>query len=70
MSEKLNTTVGVMGIDIGKNSFHIVGLDQRDAICVATKVVAWPGGSAARRILWLLSAVSVGSRRQQVCGSF
>ena len=27
MSEKLNTTVAVMGIDIGKNSFHVIGLD-------------------------------------------
>jgi transposase len=29
MSEKLNTTVAVIGIDIGKNSFHVVGLDAR-----------------------------------------
>jgi transposase len=29
MSEKLNTAIAVIGIDIGKNSFHVVGLDQR-----------------------------------------
>ncbi len=29
MSEKLNTTVAVIGIDIGKNAFHVVGLDAR-----------------------------------------
>jgi len=26
-----------MGIDIGKNSFHVVGLDQRGAIVVRQK---------------------------------
>ena len=32
MSQSLNSAVAVIGIDIGKNSFHIVGLDERDAI--------------------------------------
>jgi hypothetical protein len=32
MPEKLNAAVAVIGIDIGKNLFHIVGLDQRGAI--------------------------------------
>jgi hypothetical protein len=32
MSQKLNSAVVVIGIDIGKNSFHIVGLDDRGAI--------------------------------------
>ena len=32
MSNKSNATVATMGIDIGKNSFHVVGLDQRGAI--------------------------------------
>jgi len=31
MSQNLNT-VAVIGIDIGKNSFHVVGHDQRGAI--------------------------------------
>jgi transposase len=31
MSNKSNPTVATMGIDIGKNSFHVVGLDQRGA---------------------------------------
>jgi transposase len=31
MSHKLNSAVAVIGIDIGKNSFHIVGQDQRKA---------------------------------------
>ncbi len=29
MSQQLSTTTAVIGIDIGKNSFHVVGLDQR-----------------------------------------
>jgi hypothetical protein len=32
MAEKLNTAISVIGIDIGKNSFHVVGLDRRGAI--------------------------------------
>jgi hypothetical protein len=30
MSQQLNTTIAVIGIDIGKNSFHIVGHDKRE----------------------------------------
>jgi transposase len=32
MSQTLNATIAVVGIDIGKNSFHIVGHDERGAI--------------------------------------
>ena len=32
MSQILNTAIAVIGIDIGKNSFHVVGHDQRGAI--------------------------------------
>jgi hypothetical protein len=32
MSEKPNSAIAVIGIDIGKNSFHVVGLDDRGAI--------------------------------------
>src|SRR3977135_3011859 len=31
MSQKLNAAIAVIGIDIGKNSFHIVGHDHRGA---------------------------------------
>jgi len=44
----LNTAIAVIGIDIGKNLFHVVGHDARGAI-VAAKVVAWPSGSATRQ---------------------
>jgi hypothetical protein len=45
MSQNLNSAVAVIGIDIGKNSFHVVGancailplarprIDERAAIC-------------------------------------
>ena len=32
MSQILNTAIAVIGIDIGKNSFHVVGFDHRGAI--------------------------------------
>ena len=32
MSQPLNAAIAVIGIDIGKNSFHVVGLDGRGAI--------------------------------------
>ena len=34
MSHELNSAMAVIGIDIGKNSFHLVGLDKRGAIVV------------------------------------
>jgi hypothetical protein len=37
MFNKSNPTVATMGIDIGKNSFHVVGLDQRGAIVLRQK---------------------------------
>jgi len=34
MTQTFNAAVSVVGIDIGKNSFHIVGHDERGAIVV------------------------------------
>ena len=47
MSEKLNTAVAVMGIDIGKNSFHVIGLDARGAIALRQK---WSRGPVETRL--------------------
>ena len=47
MSQTLNTSIAVVGIDIGKNSFHVVGLDRRGAIVLRQKLVARPGRSTA-----------------------
>ena len=38
MSQTLKTAIAVVGIDIGKNSFHVVGLDQRGAIVLRQKL--------------------------------
>ena len=37
MSQTANTAIAVIGIDIGKNSFHVVGLDGRGAIVLRQK---------------------------------
>ena len=46
MSQKLNTAIAVVGIDIGKNSFHIVGHDERGAIVLRQK---WSRGQVEAR---------------------
>ena len=47
MSQKLNSAIAVIGIDIGKNSFHIVGHDQRGAIVLRQK---WSRGQVEARL--------------------
>jgi transposase len=47
MSQKLNSAIAVIGIDIGKNSFHIVGQDQRGAIVLRQK---WSRGQVQARL--------------------
>ena len=47
MSNKSNPSVATMGIDIGKNSFHVVGLDQRGAIVLRQK---WSRGQIEARL--------------------
>src|SRR6201996_7485463 len=44
--EQTNPSISVVGIDIGKNSFHVVGLDQRGAIVRRQK---WPRGQVEAR---------------------
>jgi transposase len=46
MSQNPNTAIAVVGIDIGKNSFHVVGLDQRGAIVLRQK---WSRGQVDAR---------------------
>ena len=36
-------TIAAMGTDIGKNSFHVVGLDQRGAIVLRQRWSRGPG---------------------------
>jgi transposase len=46
MSQKLESAIAVIGIDIGKNSFHIVGHDERGAIVLRQK---WSRGQVEAR---------------------
>jgi transposase len=46
MSQTLNAAVAVIGIDIGKNSFHIVAHDERGAIVLRQK---WSRGQVEAR---------------------
>ena len=47
MSQKLDTSPAAIGIDIGKNSFHIVGQNQRGTIVLRQK---WSRGQVEARL--------------------
>jgi transposase len=47
MSQNLDTSPTAIGIDIGKNSFHIVGQNQRGAIVLRQK---WSRGQVEARL--------------------
>jgi transposase len=48
MSSRASGEIAVIGIDIGKNSFHIVGLDKRGAIILRQK---WSRGQVEARFV-------------------
>ena len=47
MTEILKSAIAVIGIDIGKNWFHVVGLDGRGAIALRQK---WSRGQVETRL--------------------
>src|SRR3954453_24096584 len=47
MSQTANSAIAVIGIDIGKNSFHVVGHDARGAIVLRQK---WSRGQVEVRL--------------------
>ena len=47
MSQKLDNSTAVIGIDIGKNSFHVVGQNQRGVIVLRQK---WSRGQVEARL--------------------
>jgi transposase len=47
MSQKLDSKIAVIGIDIGKNSFHIVGQDRRGVLVLRQK---WSRGQVEARL--------------------
>ena len=67
MSAKFNSEIAVIGIDIGKNSFHIVGLDRRGAIVLrhATKRRDVPIADLSKRSKLQPLAHLVGAGRQR-----
>jgi len=60
MSNKSIATIATTGIDIGKNSFHVVGLDGRGAIVLRQK---WSCGQIETR----LGACRVPDRHGSLC---
>jgi transposase len=50
MSQTPNTAIAVIGIDTGKNSFHVVGHDARGAIVLrqSGRVAKWSGSPIYR----------------------
>jgi transposase len=55
MSKKLKSKIAVIGIDIGKNSFHIVGQDRRGALVLRQK---WSRGQVEARLANLSPCLS------------
>lgn len=49
MSEKLSAAIPVIGIGIGKSSFHMVGLNERSVIKLRQKWSRGQLGNAARQ---------------------
>ena len=47
MTEILKGMIAAIGIDIGKNSFHVIGLDGRGAIVLRQK---WSRGQVESRL--------------------
>ncbi len=47
MSQNLNSAIAFIGIDIGKNLFHVVGSDARGAIALRQK---WSRGQVEARL--------------------
>ena len=47
MPQKSRTAIAVIGIDIGKNSFHVVGHDGKGAIVLRQK---WSRGQVEARL--------------------
>ena len=47
MSQKLSSEIAVIGIDLGKNSFHLVGQDRRGALVLRQK---WSRGQVEARL--------------------
>jgi hypothetical protein len=63
MSQKFQSAIAVIGIDIGKNSFHVAGHDARGAIALRQK---WARDQVEARLgaIYIVSA----TRDVRFCG--
>ena len=79
MAATAQSAIAVIGIDIGKNSFHVVGLDGRGVIVfpkgirngktIDSKRVAWlPGHVSSRRPMSELGQTRPGAMSAQCPG--
>jgi len=59
-AEALKNSIAFVGIDIGKNSFHIVGLDGRGAIVLRQK---WSRGQVPQSLVNIAHIGKVKRRR-------
>jgi hypothetical protein len=60
MSQTPNIAIAVIGIDIGKNSFHVLGHDARGAIVLRQK---WSHGQVEARLATALPDRHANSHR-------
>jgi hypothetical protein len=67
MSSKSIATIATIGIDIGMNSFHVVGLDQRGAIVLRQK---WSRGKIEARLANMPPCHTLQSSRAPCVGMY
>ena len=65
-SQNTAETINTIGIDVGKNTFHLVGLDKRGAIVLQQKVTRHQLG----RRLSNISPCLIGKERRSACSSW
>jgi hypothetical protein len=61
MAATAQSAIAVIGIDIGKNSFHVVGLDGRGAIVLRQK---WSRGQVDARFANMSPCLIATTRRR------
>jgi transposase len=58
--QKSSDAVAVIGVDIGKNTFHLVGLDKRGAIVLGSRYVS--RSQLERRLVDVAPGLEAGQR--------
>ena len=63
MTEILKSVIAAIGIDIGKNWFHVVGLDGRGAIALRQK---WSRGQVETRLANMPACLSSAAMEETI----